>query len=375
MRNVFYFSYLILLIFILSYCKKNDTTNSNKSDPVSADSILDNLIIDSESLFVYNKFIQLETNDDCLIGDVEQVLFLDNQNMMFILDSGNNSALLFDMNGKFIRRIGKIGHGPKELGNFTRIAISDSLLAIYSNLSNKIAFYSLNGEYIKELSFSKSNLYFCTSSLAIIGTDIYLYNNDMFCALGPDNKTYRIIKFSNYSDYECGYVANEKSLSFGDGFLVDYSNLLLYNGIFDGNIYSINKSDCNEVEIYSSIGELFDIKKIKEKENINNFIINNIRNKEFNFVRVFGRVYNFLIVIDKHANVSIIDNKGKVILKNWKLDNSIYPKNFNPDMTSLRTGFQTYPQGIFTVINDESTINTESELLNPGILLFKLNLN
>lgn len=80
------------------------------------------LIIDIEELeeikitpgnFIKNStYIQLETNENCLIGNnIEKLVVKDNQ--IFILDS-NNKIFVFDTNGTFLNTIGEKGGGPNE---------------------------------------------------------------------------------------------------------------------------------------------------------------------------------------------------------------------------------------------------------------------
>ncbi|MCC8173357.1 MAG: 6-bladed beta-propeller, partial [Odoribacter sp.] len=57
------------------------------------------------------KFIPLETTSACLINTIQQIAIKDS----FIYVSDMNEAIYaFNKHGKFIRRIGTMGHGPTE---------------------------------------------------------------------------------------------------------------------------------------------------------------------------------------------------------------------------------------------------------------------
>jgi hypothetical protein len=73
----------------------------------------------SEGASAYSLFykrvsvIALETNEDCLIGEISQIRIF--EPYMFVLDSRSAKNLfMFDQEGNFIRKFGNIGNGPGE---------------------------------------------------------------------------------------------------------------------------------------------------------------------------------------------------------------------------------------------------------------------
>jgi hypothetical protein len=57
-------------------------------------------------------FIPLETNEQCLIGIIEQVEIRNGK--IYVLDSNQKALFVFDMEGKFLTQIGNRGAGPGE---------------------------------------------------------------------------------------------------------------------------------------------------------------------------------------------------------------------------------------------------------------------
>ncbi len=55
-------------------------------------------------------FIKLETNANCLLGDINGI-FRCNKNLL-ILGNSKKNLFLFSENGSFIRQIGNLGKGP-----------------------------------------------------------------------------------------------------------------------------------------------------------------------------------------------------------------------------------------------------------------------
>ncbi|MDP3443581.1 MAG: 6-bladed beta-propeller, partial [Ignavibacteria bacterium] len=153
---------LVLLIFIaatLSCGHKNrikiEDVNQNsiqkKGTPQCLD--LENAIkgeYDSQPLNTFIdtvKYIALETNQACLVGRINKVLYY--KDCFYV---GNFNVLLkFNSKGKFICQIGKKGKGPREYLQMRDVIIhSDS---IYINGRHKILVFNLDGEYLTEFPF------------------------------------------------------------------------------------------------------------------------------------------------------------------------------------------------------------------------------
>lgn len=85
--------------------------------------------------------IPLETNEDCIIGEISK-MEIDN-NYIYILDSDVAKTLfVFKKNGEFLRKIGAKGNGP---GEYTSIwdfkLLSKNKLMILDFTNNKLLFY------------------------------------------------------------------------------------------------------------------------------------------------------------------------------------------------------------------------------------------
>ena len=108
--------------------------------------------ISLSSLFKNVQTIILETNDDCLIGRINRLQVFDGN--IYILDSHiAKSLFVFDMEGKFIRKIGGFGQGPGEyieVRDFTFDA--ENRIIFICDIRNRIHKYQLNGTYINSIS-------------------------------------------------------------------------------------------------------------------------------------------------------------------------------------------------------------------------------
>ena len=114
-------------------------------------------------------FIPLETNKNCLIGVIDNIL--SDSGFYFIHDQKNNKLFRFDYQGKFLNNIGNIGHGPRELISIWDISIDidKKLVSILDTAGGKIVRYKYSGEFFdskplyyffKQLEYEKNNLVF-----------------------------------------------------------------------------------------------------------------------------------------------------------------------------------------------------------------------
>jgi hypothetical protein len=95
-------------------------------------------------------FVPLETNPNCLLdNDISRIEIFDNN--IFISDY--IYIFIFDLNGKFIKRIGKLGKGPGEyIKGFQTFLIDkqNKHLIIFEMINNKMMVYDFDGNFIDE---------------------------------------------------------------------------------------------------------------------------------------------------------------------------------------------------------------------------------
>jgi hypothetical protein len=97
-------------------------------------------------------FIPLETTPDCLIQEIEKILFSDS----YIFVSEIKRLLQFDKNGKFIRQIGSEGRGPEEYFSVGDFSIDEQRKEIYiiSIASARLFIYGFDGAFKNSFNLS-----------------------------------------------------------------------------------------------------------------------------------------------------------------------------------------------------------------------------
>jgi len=111
------------------------------------------------SVFQNIKILALETKEDCLIGKINQLEMSDDT--LFILDSYSAKALfLFDNNGKYLKKIGKIGKGPGEYSHISSFSLDlkKRQIQILDPQQQKIIIFSTQGKLINEIKLSGNML-------------------------------------------------------------------------------------------------------------------------------------------------------------------------------------------------------------------------
>lgn len=109
-----------------------------------------------------NYIVKLETNNDCLIGDINRLRVDDDR--IFILDSKISEKLfVFNKSGKYLFNVGKKGQGPGEYYSINDFFIDkkEKKIIIYDANQRNLHYYNWDGKYVKTHSFSGIWMFAC----------------------------------------------------------------------------------------------------------------------------------------------------------------------------------------------------------------------
>lgn len=126
-------------------------TNSDKSQLSNIETIVFDFDQATESFELYPIFdtifeaIKLETNKDCIIGEVTKMVF--RHDTVFIVDNVSKSIFLFNDKGKFLSKICRAGRGRQEYLDLEDVFICDDHILVLDNYQFKVCCYDLNGNY------------------------------------------------------------------------------------------------------------------------------------------------------------------------------------------------------------------------------------
>lgn len=157
--------YLLLCFWVPLMCHSPLTRESLSSTQVNDRLIrinLDDLDIRNypvqySNIFKSYKLIPLETNEHCMIGRIDELEVVNDTIYVFDRDIAK-SLYVFDMNGQYIRKIGKLGQGPGEYIQAKSFTVDESRKEIQILDRGKILIFSLTGNLIRELALRLSGI-------------------------------------------------------------------------------------------------------------------------------------------------------------------------------------------------------------------------
>ncbi len=146
---------VLLALLLLGSC---DEKNKRKQLQSNSFPILKDLseTIKVNTLFDEFEYISLETTEKSIFGWIDKLIIHNNQ--FYILDRAKTKkVLVFTLEGKFLRSIGRVGKGPGEYTNledFTIAPQSDNVVLLA--FPSRVITYDPTGEFISEKRLSSS---------------------------------------------------------------------------------------------------------------------------------------------------------------------------------------------------------------------------
>lgn len=176
------YKYLIATLILIVFSRCNSTpiniespdTKIFTADFKSTADAIDTLLLST----MYDKFeyIQLETHDDLLIGEIRDIKIV--KNKIYVQAFADNKIGVFNLNGEFINKLDHRGHGPGEYlacnsfdvdprnGNISVLDVANHKIFVYDSLCN----------YIGNTSYNKNDY----------PRDVAILDNGDYLLYGPD---------------------------------------------------------------------------------------------------------------------------------------------------------------------------------------------
>jgi len=205
------------------------------------------------TLFKDIRTIILETNKDCLIGHINCLQVFDEN--IYILDSNKAKSLfVFDMEGRFIRKIGGIGRGPGEYVGINDFTFDrENRIIFIDDYENRIQKYKLDGTYLQTITVLADNSF--TNFIQFY--DNRLFSSQLLWDKSNDNPTLleidpndgKIISQSIPLKYNKGW--NENFIDHTQFFMSRANDPPRYNLMFMDYIVSLGKEITPYIELKS----------------------------------------------------------------------------------------------------------------------------
>jgi hypothetical protein len=200
------------------------------------------------------KFIQLETNENCLIGEMSKIIIQPDR--IFILDIFKaQSVFIFDSDGKWIHTIHQVGNGPDEYINVTDIYFDEDrrMLGLLCRSNRKIMFFDKNGKLQKQEKLPA--LFFNIAKTK----DGYIANTKN-TSTPPSFKSNIVVLTSDLQVHRQAFqipgIWESSSLRSETDFS-DYHDKLYYYPSLDNNVYRLTKDSVITAYKYDFPGKNF----------------------------------------------------------------------------------------------------------------------
>ncbi|MCM1108044.1 MAG: 6-bladed beta-propeller [Clostridium sp.] len=136
-----------------------------------------------------SRYLALETTDECLIGHIDKLTT--DGNSLFILDTGNNSALRFSLkDGAFLTKYGQKERGPGEFTGLTDLVIDKNKkeVCLIDRFGLKQMYFNYEGELLREKPF-----YYYYMQMEFVGDKLAIHTGYNDNAMTPAINHNRLI--------------------------------------------------------------------------------------------------------------------------------------------------------------------------------------
>lgn len=197
------FILIILEVVVVVSCKSSDAPLL-ASIQITPDKVLGayDLANDVETTF---DIIPLETNDSCLVGNIQRIIFQNNK--YYILDN-NHTITIFDNTGKFNSVFNKRGRAPGEYKSIRDFVVIEDNIWIYDEINQSLSCF--DSKFNKKDEYKVKTTF---NNIANIGDIIYGagkwlgYEPENFQVLEYDTRNKKITQHLEYPAQNQQYIA------------------------------------------------------------------------------------------------------------------------------------------------------------------------
>lgn len=258
-------------------------------------------------------YTPLETKDNLLIGQVTKMLVSDR--FIYIFDEISSSLYCFDLNDKFVKKIGNKGVGPGEYTSIDDFDIYNQRIYLFDCNLRKLFVYNNNGILEKEI---KTN-YWAENIHVIDNSWIALYGGYKDNAPYKKNGKTPNLLFLNIHNGE------SKSAAFFDSQIEMKEVCGSYKLFTDfGNFLSPLENRIYQLDSKLSLNEKVSFSLSESQENIQNIYLQKIKNEKIDVGQIEDLIQGFPMWVsinetnDYIVSVYMVENKQSVIFYNKK---------------------------------------------------------
>jgi hypothetical protein len=331
--------FIVLLVLLNLYSCKSHENSSNQNfhnihfnNEIAKTLEFDKLVVDS-------KLINLESDRDYLIGNIDKVLVYDD--IIYILDNTiSNKIFKFGLQGDFIGSFNLIGKGPAEVLSIDDFIIkgNSNEIWIYDGKNKRIYIYSLEGIFKSYFDIGIS-----FASFELIGNDTLLTFN---------HSTYNYLNDYGEIPYDYIVIDKNKKVLNKQFFNSTELNKGITKLVFE-NYFSKNNQEIYLNWIFSNT--IFKVRGLEAipfvtldfgNKSITDDIINSESNKSI-LIKINNEKYSSVMKPVKVANNKMLISiyTGGDMKGNW--DEQVCVLDLNDESISVFSSFSGFPNNTF----------------------------
>ena len=175
--------YLLFFMLIVGSACCSNTEKETQENILNINIPDDFITLSADTIFSSVDYIPLETTEECVMYEIDKLRIYENE--FYLLDKKQKVILVFDKNGRFMRKLDKKGKGPDEYLSLDDFFIHNSLIYILSNSMQKILIYDTffhlkktfnTGTYASNIDFFGDKIFLYSNFSSLQEKNIYVYN-------------------------------------------------------------------------------------------------------------------------------------------------------------------------------------------------------
>lgn len=239
------FPFLILsLIFLHCLSSCNKATEKSVASLIKNAPFSEAKPFNSSEIVINQKYVLLSTHEDALFKRVDKLIA--KKDLFYLFDHLSESGvLIFDQEGKFIRKVGEIGEGPQQLKGITDFQVTDEgEIQILDKLSKSIVIYSSEGIWKEKIAIPINS-----GGFAQLG-------DKWFLAINFDNQNESLGQNHVLGVFESTMELHSLFFRYAEG--ATNSNVYYHAGILgtDGKSLNYHRPPNDTISIFSTEGKL-----------------------------------------------------------------------------------------------------------------------
>lgn len=237
---------------------------------------LDYSQLDISAILDTVKFVKLESTDKSFIGNINKVIVFEDR--IYVLDIQTSSLFVFNMDGKFIFKISRIGRGPEEYIqlDFFDIDLENKQIVLTDLMGYWMLRYDLEGNYV-----SRKKIPFWIEGVVPIfnnGAVVYSNHRNNNSKLGQEynifyldslmqiSKAYFPYKSSNFDNPRIKFITPQS------GSFYTYNKSRYFFSPYKDQVYQITEEGLNPKYLFDFEGKAFNEEYLSQKNELKRYM-------------------------------------------------------------------------------------------------------